>query len=68
MSKLPPKRPPAPSLTYAQWKERARAKLARPNLMREKAWVNAFIVGKTPDEAAALAETYAHNSHARTKW
>src|SRR4051794_22554958 len=25
---LPPKRPPAPSLTYAQWRERARAKLA----------------------------------------
>src|SRR5262245_18619781 len=58
---MPSKKPPAPSLTYGQWRERARAKLARPSPMREKAWVHAFIIGKTPDEAAALAETYAYN-------
>jgi len=34
---LPPKRPPVPSLTYAQWRERARAKLAGASTMREKA-------------------------------
>ena len=55
-SPLPPKRPAAPSLTYAQWRERARAKLAGPPTMREKAWVNAFIAGKSPDEAAAEAK------------
>jgi len=54
-------KPAAPSITYAEWRERAREKLAGPSTLREKAWVNAFIIGKTPDEAAALAETYAYN-------
>jgi hypothetical protein len=49
---LPPKRPPAPSITYAEWRKRARERLAGPTSMREKAWTRAFIIGKTPDEAA----------------
>jgi len=65
--KPPPKRPPAPSLTYAQWRERARAKLAGPTAMREKAWVHSFIIGKTPDEAANDANIYYSNSRARAK-
>jgi hypothetical protein len=35
--------------------------------MREKAWVHLFITGKTPDEAAAQANVYYSNSHARPK-
>ena len=65
-SSLPPKRPPASSLTYAQWRERARAKLAGPSTMREKAWVHAFIIGKTPDEAADHANV--HHSNSRVRW
>src|SRR4051794_9451765 len=34
-SKQPPKRPPAPSLTYAEWRKRAREKLAGPHHARE---------------------------------
>jgi hypothetical protein len=30
--------------------------------MREKAWTRAFIIGKTPDEAAAEANIYYSNS------
>jgi hypothetical protein len=37
------------------------------NTMREKAWVHAFIIGKTPDEAAAEANTYAYNWSIRPK-
>ena len=64
-SSLPPKRPPAPSLTYAQWRERARAKLAGPTSMREKRWTQLFIAGKTPDDAAAEANTHYSNNQAR---
>ena len=66
-SPLPPKRPPVPSLTYAQWRERARAKLAGPTTMREKAWTLAFIQGKAPDEAAVEANVYYSNSRVRAK-
>ena len=62
---LPPKRPPAPSLTYAQWRERAREKLAGPSAMRERRWTQLFISGKTPDEAAAEANIYYSNSRVR---
>jgi len=61
------KRPPAPSLTYAQWRERARAKLAGPTTMREKAWVRSFIIGKMPGEAAAEAKVHYGNSRAWAK-
>jgi hypothetical protein len=64
-SPLPPKRPPSPALTYAEWRAQARAKLAGPNLMRERDWRNLYIKSKSPDEAAAEAETYYRNSQAR---
>jgi len=35
--------------------------------MREKRWTHPFIIGKSPDEAAAEAETYAHNWRIRAK-
>ena len=59
------KKPPAPSLTYAEWRKRAREKLAGPTTMREKAWTHLFITGKTPDKAAAQANTYYRNTQAR---
>jgi hypothetical protein len=49
---MSPKKPPAASLTYAQWRERARAKLSGASTMRERRWTQLFIAGKTPDEAA----------------
>ena len=64
---FPAKRPPAPSLTYAEWRQRAREKLAGPTTMREKAWTHLFITGKTPDEAAYQANIYYSNSQVRTK-
>jgi hypothetical protein len=64
---MTPKKPPAPSLTYAEWRERALEKSAGPSTMREKAWTHAFIMGKTPDEAAAEANVYYSNSRVRTK-
>jgi hypothetical protein len=39
---LPPAakaRPPAPSITHAEWRKRARERLAGPTSMREKAWL-----------------------------
>src|SRR5262245_20331249 len=52
-----PSKKPAPSSTYAEWRKRAREKLAGPIIMPERAWTHAFIIGKTPDEAAAEANT-----------
>jgi len=45
----------------------ARAKLACPSTMREKAWVHSFITGKTSDEAANEANIYYSNSRVRAK-
>jgi hypothetical protein len=64
-SKPPPKRPPAPSLTYAEWRARAREKLAGPNLMREKRWMQLFITGAPPELAAHEANVLYGNSQAR---
>jgi hypothetical protein len=41
--------------------------LAGAATRREKAWVHAFILGKTPDEAAAEANVYFGNSRVRAK-
>jgi hypothetical protein len=59
------KKPPAPSLTYAEWRKPAREKLAGPNTMRERDWRNLFIKSKSPDKAAAEANTFYRNSQVR---
>jgi len=56
-----------PSVTYAQWRQRAREKLAGPDSMRKERWLHLFIIGRTPDEAAYQANLYYSNSQVRTK-
>jgi len=61
------KKPAAPSLTYAQWRERARERMAGPSTMRERDWRNLFIRGRPREEAADVANVYYGNSRVRAK-
>ena len=62
---VPSPRSGPPPLTYAEWRKRAREKLAGPTTMREKTWTHLFITGKSPDEAAAQANIFYSNSQVR---
>jgi hypothetical protein len=66
-SKPPAKKPPAPAMSYAEWRRRARALVNVPTIMGERDWRNLFIKGNAPEEAAKVAETYDTNANARPK-
>jgi len=44
--------------TQAEWRKQANALLEGPSTMRERAWTQLYIEGRTPAEAAAIANTY----------
>jgi len=53
----------APAVSpQAAWRVQANALLEGPSTMRERNWTRLYIEGRTPAEAAAIANTYVHNN------